>query len=273
MPVTPELVGSKSDAVYCAKGSEAPVVKVTALDGLKLPSALETKVLLPGPKGSLLEQRLNKGQVIPAHRFAHDFINTMVSGRVIVTLAGQRYEAGPRDAWSGAPGVEVSIEAAEDTVMLEWMGPPHLLSGSRLITWGAAAPSDSHIFSRWDDVEDYQSTIVEGETEFGPAGVDINQRLKVLVPGPHGSVVWISHRTGKWALHTHYHNFLCYLIKGKMKEKFGGDQEHICVAGDIWSGQAGAEHCTEALEDNELFEFKWPPPMYWRGIIHSWDPK
>jgi quercetin dioxygenase-like cupin family protein len=273
MPVTPEVVGTKSDAVFYASGAEAPVVNVTALDGTALPSPLETKILMPGPKGSLLEHHLPKGQVIPPHRFSHDFIDTMVSGRLKVTLAGQENEAVARDGWSGAPGVEVSLEALEDTVMLRWMSPPQLLSGGRLITWGTVAPCDSYIFSKCSDVEEFTLKFAEGNTEFGPPGVDIEHHLRVLVPGPNGSVFWNSHRKGKWALHTHQHHWICYLIKGKMKEKFGGTREHICVPGDIWATQAGAEHCTEALEDNELFEFKWPAPMLWQGIIQSWEPR
>ena len=85
--------------------------------------------------------------------------------------------------------------------------------------------------------------------------------MKVLVPGPYGSVFWNSHRKGTWALHIHQGNWICYLTKGRMKEKFGGTQENICHPGDILAAQAGAERCTEALEDNETFEFKWPAPM------------
>ena len=273
MPVTPEVVGGKADAVFYGKGAEAPVIKITALDGVKLPNPLETKVLLPGPKGSLLEQHLTKGQVIPAHRFAHDFINCLIRGRLRVSLAGESYEAEGRDGWSGAAGVEVALEALEDSDLLEWMSPPHLVTGNRLITWGTVPATDSHIFSKWKDVGESRLHRVEGETEFGPLGVDIEHRLKVLVPGPYGSVIWNSHRKGKWALHTHHHHWICYLIKGKMKEKFGGTQEYICSPGDVWASQAGAEHCTEALEDNEIFEFKWPAPMYWQGIIHSWEPR
>jgi quercetin dioxygenase-like cupin family protein len=273
MPVTPDVVGKKADAVFYGKSAEAPVLEIAALDGMKLASPLKTKVLIPGPKGSLLEHHLTKGQTIPAHRLAHDFINCMVRGRIRVTLAGQQYEAAARDAWSGAPGVEASLEALEDTVLLEWMSPPHLIAGNRLVTWGAVTPSDSHIFSKWDEVEETIMNRVEGETEFGPPGLDIQHRMKVMIPGPFGSVIWNSHRKGKWALHTHQHNWICYLIKGEMKEKFGGTQEYICRTGDIWAAQGGAEHCTEAMEDNEIFEFKWPAPLYWKGMIHSWEPR
>ena len=272
MPVTPDVVGKKSDAVFYVDGAKAPIVAVTDLDGMSLPQPLETKVLLPGPKGSLLEQHFTKGMIVPAHRFAHDFINCLVTGSMKVTLAGRQYQAGPRDAWSGAPGVEVAMEALEDSVLLEWMGPPHLLNGSRLITWGSVPPSDSYMFVKWSEVSEHPMVRVEGETEFGPPGLDIQHNFRVLVPGPYGSVIWNTHRKGKWALHTHGHHWVVYLVKGKMKEKFGGTLEHICKAGDIWAAQAGAEHCTEALEDNEIYEFKWPAPMYSPGTIHSWGP-
>ena len=134
MPVAPEVVGSKADAVFYADGSEAPVVQITALDGLKLLDPLETRVLLPGPRGALLELHFPEGRGIPPHRFAHDFINCLVSRRVKVSLAGQEYEGEARDAWSGVPGVEVAQEPLQDSVLLEWMSPPHLVTGGRLIT-------------------------------------------------------------------------------------------------------------------------------------------
>ena len=188
MAVTPEVVGTKADAVFYASGADAPVVSINALDGVKLATPLETKILMPGPKGSLLEYHLAKGQVVPPHRYAHDFINCIVRGNVAVTMAGQEYEGRPLDGWTAAPGDEVSLEALEDTILLEWMSPPHLASGDRLITWGAVAPSDSHIFTRWADVETFIMYQVEGETEFGPPGLDIQHNMRVLVPGPNGSV-------------------------------------------------------------------------------------
>jgi len=271
MPITPEIVGKKSDGVFYASGARAPVVNITELDGLKLPHPLETKILLPGPKGSLLEYHLSKGEIIPPHRFAHDFINCIVRGNMKVTLAGRIYEAERYDAWSGAAGVEVSLEALDDTVLLEWMGPPHLITGSRLITWGAGHPCDSHLFTKFKEVEGWLLGRVEGETEFGPPGVDIQHRLRVLISGPNATLFYNTHARQKWALHTHQHHWVVYLIKGRMKEKFGGTLEYICEAGDIWAAQAGAEHCTEALADNEIFEFKWPAPMLWEGLIQSWE--
>jgi quercetin dioxygenase-like cupin family protein len=273
MPTMPDVVGTERDAVFYARGSEVPVAMVTSLDGTVLPEPMYVKVLFPGPKGSLLEFRLSRGQTIPSHRFAHDFINYLVSGRVSVALASHTYEAETRDAWAGAAGVEHSITALEDSVMLEWMSSPHILAGSRLITWGAATPCDSHLFTRWKDADDFRLKLVEGTSEFGPPGVDVKLRIKVLVPGPFGSLLWGNHRAGKFALHAHQHTWICYLIRGRISEKFGGTRQHVCEPGDVWAAQIGAEHCTVALADPELVEFKWPAPMMWQGILHSWEAR
>jgi quercetin dioxygenase-like cupin family protein len=274
MGKTPEIVGDKADAVFCMRGAEAPVVKVEALDMMRLPQQVTAKILLPGPKASLIEFDLKKGQVFPPHRFAHDFINYVVRGNIAVTLAGEHYEAVTRDAWSGAAGVEASLEALEDSVLLEWMAPPHLVAGSRLVTWGPAHTCDSHLFARWTEIDDFQLHRVEGETDFTVRpDLKIRHRVKALVPGPHGALMWNSQEKGKWALHAHQHHFIVYLIKGAMREKFGGSIDFIAKSGDIWAAQARAVHCTEALEDNEIVEFKWPAPMIGHGIIQSWDPR
>lgn len=272
MPVTPAVVGLKSDGVLCTKGKDVEPIPITSLDGVKLPTPLLTKVLMPGPKGSLFEQHLPKGQIVPGHRYAHDVIHYLVSGKMRVKLAGVTYEAGPRDAWSAAPGAEIALEALEDCVLVEFMAPPHLLVRDTLITWGATQPNNAHMFVRWSEVPEERLLRVEGETEFGPPGVDIQHRLKLLIPGPNIALMWNSHKKGKWALHTHFHHWTTYLIKGKMDELFGA-QHYICEGGDIWAAQAGALHCTEALEDNELIEFKWPAPLIWKGIIHSWEQR
>jgi hypothetical protein len=190
-----------------------------------------------------------------------------------VGLAGEHYEAGPRDAWSAAGGVEMELEVAEDSVLLEWMGPPHVMWGDRLLTWGPIQPASSHMFVRWEDVKYTVLKRVEGETLFGPAETDIEHHLKVLIPGPTGSLIWNSHRKQKWALHTHYHHWLTYLIKGRMRTKFGGTTEFLADSGDFWAAQGGAEHSSEALADNEIIEFKWPAPFYFEGVIHSWEPR
>lgn len=271
MPITPERVGEKADAIFYTRNSEAPVVDIRALDEVRLDAPIQTKILLPGPKGSVLEYHIKESQRIPPHRFAHDSIYYMVEGRANVRLAGESYDAEQRDAWSASPGVEIELEAIDDCVILEWMGPPHVQWNDRLITWGPVQPATSHLFARWKDIPYTVLQRVEGETVFGPEGVDIEHHLKVLIPGPNGSLIWNTHREKKWALHTHYHHWLTYLVHGKMRTKFGGTEVFVANDRDCWAAQGGAEHSSEALADNEVVEFKWPAPFYLNGVIHSWE--
>ena len=266
-----DRVGSEEDGVLYTSGAHAPVVAVSRMDDTRLPQPINVKILMPGPKASCFEFNLGKGAVVPPVRFAHDVVYCLVRGRMAVTLGGDAYTAQARDAWSAAPGCAIAFEALDDCVLVEFMAQPHLVSADRLVTWGAPNPCNSHIFTRWEDQEPMRMERVEGGTGSGPPGKDVRQFFKILAPGPSIGAIWITHLKGKVANHKHYHHFLCYLIKGKMREKFGGSQEHICLPGDIWSTQAGAMHYTEALDDNELLEFKWPAPLLWNGLIHSWE--
>jgi quercetin dioxygenase-like cupin family protein len=268
----PETVGSEADGIFFKKGSEAEVVPVAALDNLKLSDALNAKVLLPGPKASLIEFQLSQGQSIPPHRYPHSTIYYVVSGQVSVTLAGTTYEAQARDAWAAVEGVEISLTTQADSVVLEWMSSPHLLLGKQLMTWGPIVPAESHMFVEWASVDQYELMGAEGKPE-ERVGDEVPAEIRVLIPGPNASLVWAIHRPPRWALHAHQHHFVCYLIKGKVREKFGGSVDVVAGPGDIWGAQAGADHCTVGLEQNELLEFKWPAPLYIKGTIHSWDPQ
>jgi quercetin dioxygenase-like cupin family protein len=274
MPRDPDTVGNKSDGIFFIRGSDAPAISVEALDGISMPKPVQVRILLPGPKASLFEFRFARGQELPAHRYTHDTIYYVVKGEASVTLGSSSYSASARDAWAAAAGVEIGIQAIEDCTILEWMSPQHLVVGTNLVSWGPPpAPSTSHIFTNWHSADNFLLERVEGETDFAPPDVDIEHRVRVMIPGPYGSLIWNSHKKEKWALHTHQHHWVVYLIKGVMRERFGGDLEFIARAGDIWAAQAGAEHLTQALEDNEIVEFKWPAPMLWRGIIQSWEPR
>jgi hypothetical protein len=83
----------------------------------------------------------------------------------------------------------MELEIAEDSVLLEWMGPPHAARdvGNRLLSCGSIQPSTSHRFVRWSDVDYAVIKRVEGETDFGPPDRMFSITSKVLIPRPNGS--------------------------------------------------------------------------------------
>jgi quercetin dioxygenase-like cupin family protein len=270
VPVTSAAVGKKSDAVFHMRGDDAPIVLIELRDGVPLPTPVDVKILMPGPKASLFEMLLPRNTVLPSHRYAQDSIYYLVSGAVKLEISGRVHEAHQRDAWAVAAGAGVAMEAIADSILLEWMSGPHLVAGSELISWGEVPSCGAHIFAQWREVQPFPIQRVEGETHITDARVDIDHQLRVMIPGPNGSLLWNA-QTGMWASHTHHHNSVTYVIGGKMRNA-GGQIEFTAGPGDIWAVQAGAEHLSEGVGDNEIVEFKWPAPMLWGGIIQSWEP-
>ena len=87
------------------------------LDGVKY------KTLAFGEKTSLSEFHLDKGSVIPPHKHPHEQTGYMVSGHMIFTIEGERFEARSGDGWNIAGDVEHGVEVLEDSLVVEAFSP------------------------------------------------------------------------------------------------------------------------------------------------------
>lgn len=87
------------------------------LDGVKY------KTLTFGERTSLSEFSLDKGSVIPKHSHPHEQTGYVISGRMLFTIADERFEAGPGDSWNIPGNVEHDVEVLEDTVVIEVFSP------------------------------------------------------------------------------------------------------------------------------------------------------
>lgn len=47
----------------------------------------------------------------------------MISGRLLFTISGERFEAEPGDSWNIPGNVEHDVEVLEDTVVIEVFSP------------------------------------------------------------------------------------------------------------------------------------------------------
>ena len=90
---------------------------VPQLEGVKY------KTLTFGEKTSLSEFSLQKGSVIPLHSHPHEQTGYVVSGRLLFTIGGERYEAEPGDSWNIGGDVEHGVDVLEDTVVIEVFSP------------------------------------------------------------------------------------------------------------------------------------------------------
>lgn len=81
------------------------------------------KTLTYGERTSLSEFTLKRGSTIPNHKHPHEQTGYVISGRMLFTIGGERFEAEPGDSWNIPGNLEHAVEVLEDTVVIEVFSP------------------------------------------------------------------------------------------------------------------------------------------------------
>ena len=111
------------------------------------------------------------------------------------------------------------------------------------------------IKSRNADVEAVAVSAVEGKPLYGG-----DMLIKPLIKGDEMTFLEIHYVAGVGApLHTHTHESIAYVVKGKVKSTVGSE-EFIMGPGDVCRHPKGALHGLEAIEDSVVVEIKSPAP-------------
>ena len=111
------------------------------------------------------------------------------------------------------------------------------------------------ITSRNADVEAIRVTSVEGKPTYGGDLV-----VKPLIKGDEMTFLEIHYSAGVGTpLHTHTHESIAYVVKGKIKSTVGSE-EFILGPGDVGRHPKGVLHALEAIEDSVVVEIKSPAP-------------
>ena len=111
------------------------------------------------------------------------------------------------------------------------------------------------IKSKNSDVEAVAVKSVEGKAVFGG-----DLMVKPLMKGEEMTFLEIRYAAGVGApLHSHTHESIAYVVKGKVKSTVGSD-EFIMGPGDVCRHPTGVLHGLEALEDSVVVEIKAPAP-------------
>jgi quercetin dioxygenase-like cupin family protein len=96
---------------------------------------------------------------------------------------------------------------------------------------------------------------VEGKAIYGG-----DMLVKPLMKGDEMTFLEIRYAAGVGApLHSHTHESIAYVVKGKVKSTVGSD-EFIMGPGDVCRHPTGVLHGLEALEDSVVVEIKSPAP-------------
>jgi quercetin dioxygenase-like cupin family protein len=84
--------------------------------------------------------------------------------------------------------------------------------------------------------------------------------VKPLIKGDEMTFLEIHYAAGVGApLHTHTHESIAYVVKGKVKSTVGSE-EFIMGPGDVCRHPIGVLHGLEAIEDSVVVEIKSPAP-------------
>ena len=111
------------------------------------------------------------------------------------------------------------------------------------------------IKSRNADVKTVAVSAVEGKPTYGG-----DLLVKPLIKGDEMTFLEIRYAAGVGApLHSHTHESIAYVVKGKVKSTVGGE-EFIMGPGDVCRHPKGVLHGLEAIEESLVVEIKSPAP-------------
>ena len=111
------------------------------------------------------------------------------------------------------------------------------------------------IASKNSDVQTVAVSAVEGKPTYGG-----DLLVKPLIKGDEMTFLEIRYAAGVGApLHSHTHESIAYVVKGKVKSTVGGE-EFIMGPGDVCRHPKGVLHGLEAIEESLVVEIKSPAP-------------
>jgi quercetin dioxygenase-like cupin family protein len=111
------------------------------------------------------------------------------------------------------------------------------------------------IKARNSDVKPVAVSAIEGKPTYGG-----DMLVKPLIKGDEMTFLEIRYAAGVGApLHTHTHESIAYVVKGKIKSTVGSE-EFIMGPGDVCRHPKGVLHGLEAIEESVVVEIKSPAP-------------
>jgi quercetin dioxygenase-like cupin family protein len=90
---------------------------------IKVVDGIERKTLVFGERTLMAEFRLEKGKILPLHKHPFEQTGYLISGRLVLVIAGQRHEMTPGSSWSIPGDVEHGAEVGENSVAVEVFSP------------------------------------------------------------------------------------------------------------------------------------------------------
>ena len=106
-----------------SNNNRVETLKLTTVEGLPFTGNVSMKVMMAGENMNMLEISYPAGSSSPTHAHQHESVCYVISGRIKGTIEGESVILGPGDACRHPEGVEHSVEAIEDALILEIKSP------------------------------------------------------------------------------------------------------------------------------------------------------
>lgn len=90
---------------------------IAVLDGIK------RKTLVHGEQTLMTEFLLTKGKILPNHSHPQEQTGYLVSGKIVLFIAGEEFEVNPGDSWVIPGDAEHSAKIIKDSVAVEVFAP------------------------------------------------------------------------------------------------------------------------------------------------------
>jgi len=112
-----------------SRNAEIAPIKVKAIEGKAMFGGdLVVKPLIQGDEMTFMEIHYQPGVGAPVHSHSHESLAYIVSGKVKMTVGDEQYILGAGDVCRHAKNVPHSVEAIEETVMIEIKSPAQDIS-------------------------------------------------------------------------------------------------------------------------------------------------
>lgn len=120
--------------MYKVSGSDVEFVSVKAIEGQSVYGGdLRVRPLIGGDEMMCMEIHYDAGVGAPAHIHSHESIVYVIKGRVKTLVGDDEYILAAGDACRHPAGVAHTVEAIEESVMLEIKAPaPEMMSFFKL---------------------------------------------------------------------------------------------------------------------------------------------
>ena len=109
--------------MYTARNAETETIYPDKVEGLPFQGRVSLKAMLSGENMVMIEMRYPKGASSPEHAHDHESVCYVVSGRVRGVIEGAESILAAGDVCLHPKGVTHSVEALEDSMIVEIKSP------------------------------------------------------------------------------------------------------------------------------------------------------